>query len=148
MKREVEAAFAEMLDISTDIDKAVVFGPEGVIASNIDPALHEVVLAEARQLLALGEESATHMGSQPLTQLVVETGDGLVLLVREVEAGGLVALATAKKRSRVGLLLYDLRTCLRDAREAMKAASQEEATAGREAAFPGEGSSPAAGEEA
>ncbi len=148
MKQAVEVAFAEMLDISTDIDRAMVFGPEGVIVSNVDPALHDLVLAEARQLIALGEESASHMGSQPLTQLVVETGDGLVLLVREVEAGGLAALATARKRSRVGLLLYDLRTCLRDAREAMKAASPAEPISGQEATAQAAESAPAAGEEA
>ena len=31
----------------------------------------------------------------------------------------MTVLATGKKGSRVGLVLYDLKTCLRDAREAM-----------------------------
>lgn len=125
MQQEVEAAFAEMLDISTDIDKAVVFGPEGALASNMDPSAHETVLAEARELVRLGETSAAQMGSQPLTQLVVETAEGVVLIVRETESAGLTAVATAKRGSRVGLLLYDLRTCLRDAREAMRAAEAQ-----------------------
>ena len=125
MQREVEAAFAEMLDISTDVDKAVVFGPSGVLASNMDPSAQEVVIAEAKELVRLGEDSAARMGSQPLTQLVVETGEGLVLLVREPEEDGMTVVATAKRGSRVGLLLYDLRTCLRDAREAMKAATSQ-----------------------
>lgn len=121
MQQEVEAAFAEMLDISTDIDKAVVFGPTGVIASNMSEAVQAVAVAEAAELTRLGEESASHMGCQPLTQLVVETPQGLVFLVREPTPEGITALATGKRGSRVGLVLYDLKTCLRDAREAMKA---------------------------
>jgi predicted regulator of Ras-like GTPase activity (Roadblock/LC7/MglB family) len=118
MKQEIEAAFAEMLDISTDIDKAVVFGPEGVVASNVgEPALSAIV-AQAGELVRLGQQSAEKMGSQPLTQLVVEVPSGLVFLVRELAADGMTAVATGKKGSRVGLALYDLKTCLRDAREA------------------------------
>jgi predicted regulator of Ras-like GTPase activity (Roadblock/LC7/MglB family) len=118
MKQEVEAAFAEMLDISTDIDKAVVFGPEGVVATNMtEPALSATV-SQAEELVRLGEASAAKAGSQPLTQLVVETPAGLVFLVRELLSGGMTAVATGKKGSRVGLALYDLKTCLRDAREA------------------------------
>jgi predicted regulator of Ras-like GTPase activity (Roadblock/LC7/MglB family) len=117
MKQDIEAAFAEMLDISTDIDKAVVFGPRGVVATNMsDPAL-SVAVTKAGELLALGDASAGKMGSQPLTQMVVETPAGLVFLVREVAADALTAVATGKKGSRVGLALYDLKTCLRDARE-------------------------------
>ena len=118
MKQEIEAAFAEMLDISTDIDKAVVFGPDGVVATNVsEPALAATV-AQAQELVRLGETSAEKMGSQPLTQLVVEAPAGLVFLVRELAADGMTAVATGKKGSRVGLALYDLKTCLRDAREA------------------------------
>ncbi len=118
MKQEVEAAFAEMLDISTDIDKAVVFGPEGVVATNMsEPALSAVV-AQAEELVGLGQASAAKAGSQPLTQLVVETPAGLIFLVRELAPDGMTAVATGKKGSRVGLALYDLKTCLRDAREA------------------------------
>jgi predicted regulator of Ras-like GTPase activity (Roadblock/LC7/MglB family) len=126
MKQEVEAAFAEMLDISTDIDKAVVFGPEGVLASNMtEPAL-SVAVTHAEELVRLGQASAARAGSQPLTQLVVETPQGLVFLVRELDADGMTAVATGKKGSRVGLALYDLKTCLRDGREAAGAAAQIE----------------------
>jgi predicted regulator of Ras-like GTPase activity (Roadblock/LC7/MglB family) len=118
MKQEMEAAFAEMLDISTDIDKAVVFGPSGVVATNVsEPALSATV-AQAEEQVRLGQQSAEKAGSQPLTQMVVETSAGLVFLVRELAADGLTAAATGKKGSRVGLALYDLKTCLRDAREA------------------------------
>jgi predicted regulator of Ras-like GTPase activity (Roadblock/LC7/MglB family) len=126
MKQEVEAAFAEMLDISTDIDKAVVFGPEGVVATNMSEPALSVTVARAEELVSLGQASAEKSGSQPLTQLVVETPGGLVFLVRELGSDGMTAVATGKKGSRVGLALYDLKTCLRDAREAAGTAASIE----------------------
>jgi predicted regulator of Ras-like GTPase activity (Roadblock/LC7/MglB family) len=118
MKQEVEVAFAEMLDISTDIDKAVVFGSEGVVATNMSEPALSVAVTHAEELVRLGQATAEKSGSQPLTQLVVETPEGLVFLVRELGPDGMTAVATGKKGSRVGLALYDLKTCLRDAREA------------------------------
>jgi predicted regulator of Ras-like GTPase activity (Roadblock/LC7/MglB family) len=59
------------------------------------------------------------MGSQPLSQLVVETSAGYVFMARENADNGMTVLATGRKGSRVGLVLYDLKTCLRDAREAL-----------------------------
>ncbi len=126
MKQEVEAAFAEMLDISTDIDKAVVFGPEGVVATNMSEPALSVAVTHAEELVRLGQASAEKMGSQPLTQLVVEAPGGLVFLVRELGPDGMTAVATGKKGSRVGLALYDLKTCLRDAREAAGTAAKIE----------------------
>ena len=79
MKTEVEAAFTEMLDISKDIDKAVLFAPGEVLASNFAPGAEAAAVAQAEELVALGEERACDMGSQPLTQLVVETPCGVRL---------------------------------------------------------------------
>jgi predicted regulator of Ras-like GTPase activity (Roadblock/LC7/MglB family) len=118
MKEEVQAAFAEMLDISTDIDKAVLFDPSGVLASNMNDQTQTVAVAQAGEIVRLGEERAAEMGSQPFTQLVVETLSGFVFFARELATDGMAMLATGKKGSRVGLVLYDLRTCMRDAREA------------------------------
>jgi predicted regulator of Ras-like GTPase activity (Roadblock/LC7/MglB family) len=75
--------------------------------------------------MRLGDLRATEMGSQPLTQLVVETTGGMVFLAREAAPEGMAILATGKKSSRVGLVLYDLKTCLRDAREALSVESIE-----------------------
>ncbi len=122
MKQEVQAAFAEMLDISTDIDKAALFGPEGVLASNMPADAQTLAVAQAEEIIRLGETRATEMGSQPFTQLVVETPSGYLFFAREIRDGAMSILATGKKGSRVGLVLYDLRTCMRDAREAMSAA--------------------------
>jgi predicted regulator of Ras-like GTPase activity (Roadblock/LC7/MglB family) len=119
MKEEVQAAFSEMLDISTDIDKAVLFSPEEILASNMAPEAQDAAVAQAQELIRLGDLRANEMGSQPLTQLVVEASPGMVFLARETAEGGMAILATGRKSSRVGLVLYDLKTCLRDAREAL-----------------------------
>jgi predicted regulator of Ras-like GTPase activity (Roadblock/LC7/MglB family) len=116
VKQEVEAAFEEMMDISTDIDKAVIFSQAGILATNMSDEARGAAVGQAQELIRLGELRAAEMGSQPFTQLVVETASGYVFLARELEADGMVILATGKKGSRVGLALYDLKTCLRDAR--------------------------------
>ena len=123
MKQEVQAAFNEMLDISSDIDKAVLFGADGILASNIPSEGQGAAVIQAEELARLGALRAADMGSQPLTQLVVETSAGYVFLARETTPDGMAVLATGKKGSRVGLVLYDLKTCLRDAREALSAES-------------------------
>jgi predicted regulator of Ras-like GTPase activity (Roadblock/LC7/MglB family) len=125
MKEEVQAAFSEMLDISTDIDKAVLFGPGEILASNMAPEAQDAAVAQAQELIQLGDLRATEMCSQPLTQLVVETSAGMVFLARETAPEGMAILATGRKSSRIGLVLYDLKTCLRDAREALTSENTE-----------------------
>jgi predicted regulator of Ras-like GTPase activity (Roadblock/LC7/MglB family) len=125
MDQEVAAAFEEMMDISTDVDKAVLFDSGGVVASNMAVEAQLSVLAQARELVQLGDTRATEMGSQPFTQLVMDTGAGYVFVARETGSGGMTILATGKKGSRVGLVLYDLKTCLRDAREALSSVGAE-----------------------
>jgi predicted regulator of Ras-like GTPase activity (Roadblock/LC7/MglB family) len=116
VKQEVEAAFEEMMDISTDIDKAVIFSQAGILATNMNEDVRNAAVTQAQELVRLGELRAAEMGSQPFTQLVVESSAGYVFLSRELGPDGMVMLATGKKGSRVGLALYDLKTCLRDAR--------------------------------
>ncbi len=126
MKIQVEAAFAEMLDISKDIDKAVLFVPGEVLASNFGPDTEQVAVEQAQELALLGEARSVEMGSEPLSQLVVETPAGFVFLAREIDPAGMTLMVTGKKGSRVGLVLYDLKTCLRDAREALAATELED----------------------
>jgi predicted regulator of Ras-like GTPase activity (Roadblock/LC7/MglB family) len=131
MSTGVETAFKEMLDISSDIDKALLFAPEGVLASNMGAEAQSAAVAQAQELVRLAAMRAADMGSQPMTQMVIETAAGFVFLVREAQAEGLVILATGKRGSRVGLALYDLKTCVRDAREGVNNAGVE-ATEGEE----------------
>jgi predicted regulator of Ras-like GTPase activity (Roadblock/LC7/MglB family) len=132
MKVEAEKAFKEMLDISTDIDKALLAQGDQALASNFSSELEDQMLLWAAELSTLGGQRAQDMGSLPLTQLVVEAAAGTVFLVREAAADGLYVLATGKRASRIGLVLYDMKTCIRDARElASASASAPAAEEGR-----------------
>jgi len=117
MEEVVQRAFADMLDVSTDIDKAILFSDDRVLASNIPEEVQTAVLAQAHELVRLAESKAQEMGWPLPTQMVVETPSGYVFLVRELQQDGMSILATGKKRSHVGLVLYDLRACIRDIRE-------------------------------
>ncbi len=113
-----DKAFKEMLDISTDIDKAILYTGQTVIASNFPESLNAVMIAKGQQLAAMGDARATDVKSAPLTQLVVDAGcAGMVFFAREAAADGLAVLTTGKKDSRIGLVFYDMKTCMRDARE-------------------------------
>lgn len=126
MKEQAEKAFKEMLEISTDVDKAVLFAGDEVVVSNFPESLQGTMVKKAHELAAAGAGRAADMGSAPLTQMVVESTGGMVFLVREAEDGGMGILATAKKDSRIGLVFYDMKTCIRDAQEADDAAFEEE----------------------
>ena len=117
MKEQAEKAFKEMLEISTDVDKAVLFSGDEVLASNFSEGLQPTMVQKAKELAAAGAARAADMGSAPLTQLVVESPGGTVFLVQESEDGGMGMLATAKKDSRIGLVFYDMKTCIRDTQE-------------------------------
>lgn len=133
MKEQAEKAVKEMLDISTDIHRAMLFSGGVVLASNFPESLHPPMLGKADELAVLGAQRAADMGSSPLTQLVIESGGGTVFLVREAQEAGMAVLATAKKDSRIGLVFYDMKTCIRDAQE------EPEAESGAPAADVGEG---------
>lgn len=117
MKEQAEKALKEMLDISTDIHRAMLFSGGVVLASNFPESLHPAMLAKAGEFAGLGAQRAADMDSSPLTQLVIESGGGTVFLVREADEAGMAVLATAKKDSRIGLVFYDMKTCIRDAQE-------------------------------
>ena len=129
MKERAEEAFKEMLEISTDLDKAVLYSGDAVVVSNFPESLRATMVAKAKELEALGAQRGSDMGASPLTQLMVGTSGGIVFLVREAEPGGLALLATGTKESRIGLVFYDMKTCIRDAKEPTSAVEEEVETA-------------------
>jgi predicted regulator of Ras-like GTPase activity (Roadblock/LC7/MglB family) len=129
MKERAEDAFKEMLEISTDLDKAVLYSGDAVIVSNFPESLQATMVAKAKELEVLGAKHGSDMGAAPLTQLMVETGAGMVFLVRETAPEGLAILATGAKDSRIGLVFYDMKTCIRDAKESASAVDEEVETA-------------------
>jgi predicted regulator of Ras-like GTPase activity (Roadblock/LC7/MglB family) len=110
---EPAEALADLTEISTQIRFAVLIdeGGEPVASTGVDSAAAGNVAALARQLLAAAEEA---MGGtearEKLVQVQAAVPDGCVFLVQD--EGKLVASVTVPDPT-VGLVFYDLKTCLR-----------------------------------
>jgi predicted regulator of Ras-like GTPase activity (Roadblock/LC7/MglB family) len=103
-------ALADLREISSQIQAAVVFD-EGaaVLASTVENEDRSRALVDAAVEL-LEAASAAAPGEGQLVQLEAATGEGSVFLVRD-SARNLVA--TTGPEPTVGLVFYDLKSCLR-----------------------------------
>ena len=108
---DAAAALADLTEISSQVEAAAVFGSDGsTLASTFaDETGSERLVGAARELLAAAAELPIGTGRE-LTQLEVSLHDGSVFVVRD---GELAIAATTSARPTAGLVLYDLRTCLR-----------------------------------
>jgi predicted regulator of Ras-like GTPase activity (Roadblock/LC7/MglB family) len=103
---DAQQALADLTEISSQIEAAVVFDDKGkVVGSTL--ADGNGFAQAAADLLAAAEELK---GSSPLTQLEIATGDGSVFVVRE---GKTTIAATTAPAPTVGLVFYDLKSALR-----------------------------------
>jgi predicted regulator of Ras-like GTPase activity (Roadblock/LC7/MglB family) len=105
-------ALADLKEISSQIESAALFGADGsVIASTFaDEEAADRFVETARELLAAAEE--VEHDPAALAQLEVATLDGSVFVVRDAER---VVVATTRPEPTVGLVFYDLKSCLRSA---------------------------------
>jgi predicted regulator of Ras-like GTPase activity (Roadblock/LC7/MglB family) len=128
-------ALADLTEISSQIECAVMLDEKGgVVASTLGDADRTTRVADAARALLQAAESVGE-SSEPLAQLEVATLDGSVFVVRD--QGRAVAAVTSPEPT-VGLVFYDLRSCLRaaaaendgkprpKARQAAKKAEQEQ----------------------
>jgi hypothetical protein len=100
-------ALAHLTEISTQIQAAVVFDREGtVLGSIVDDERAGRLAAKALELFRAAEQQ----GDQELVQLDAALADGVVLVVRDADR---LAAATTGPEPTVGLVFYDLKTCLR-----------------------------------
>jgi predicted regulator of Ras-like GTPase activity (Roadblock/LC7/MglB family) len=108
---EPAAALADLTEISSQIDTAAVFQADGsTLASTFaDDTLAARLVGSARELLEAAEAGPGGEG-RTLTQLEVALREGSVFVVRD---GELTVAATTAASPTAGLVLYDLRTCLR-----------------------------------
>ena len=108
---DAAAALADLTEISSQVETAVVFGSDGsTLASTFaDDAGAARLVGAAQELLAAAGELPSGAGRE-LTQLEVGLHEGSVFVVRD---GELAIAATTSARPTAGLVLYDLRTCLR-----------------------------------
>jgi predicted regulator of Ras-like GTPase activity (Roadblock/LC7/MglB family) len=103
-------ALADLAEISSQIECAVVLDGKGKpLGSTVaDAALAESLAAQAAELFEVAENASTTGGE--LTQLEVALLAGSVFIVRE---GELRIVATTCPEPTIGLVFYDLRSCLR-----------------------------------
>jgi predicted regulator of Ras-like GTPase activity (Roadblock/LC7/MglB family) len=108
---DAQQALADLTEISSQIQAAVVFDDKGKVAgSTLEDSNRADALAKAaRELLAAAEDVKT--GATPLTQLEVATGEGSVFVVRD---GKTCIAATTSSNPTVGLVFYDLKSALRN----------------------------------
>jgi predicted regulator of Ras-like GTPase activity (Roadblock/LC7/MglB family) len=129
-------ALADLTEISSQIEAAVLASADGTASASTfaDEARGNAVAAAAAELLRAAEE-APGGGAEELLQVQAATPEGSVFVVRDGQR--LVAAVTAPEPT-VGLVFYDLKTCLRLAGETPPA-SEAKAASRRRKKQEGEG---------
>jgi predicted regulator of Ras-like GTPase activity (Roadblock/LC7/MglB family) len=108
-------AIADLTEISSQIESVVLLDAKGEVAgSTFAEATAAKRFADAAQALLEAAE-AVRSGGEPLTQLEAETPAGSVFVLRD---GDLLIAATTAPDPTVGLVFYDLKSCVRTAAEA------------------------------
>jgi predicted regulator of Ras-like GTPase activity (Roadblock/LC7/MglB family) len=109
---EAAQALADLTEISSQIEAAVLFDEQGAVQGSTlanDGAAQSLARA-AGQLLERAAEFRTEGGA--VTQLEAATSQGSVFVVRD---GPRRIAATTGPQPTVGLVFYDLKSCLRNA---------------------------------
>jgi len=103
-------ALADLTEISSQIEAAVILDEEGAaIASTLDESRSTELGRTARELIAAAGRVSDD-GDRVLAQLEVSTRDGSVFVVRDEQR---TIAATTGPEPTVGLVFYDLKSCLR-----------------------------------
>jgi hypothetical protein len=105
---DAEAALAELSELSAQVETAAVLRDGAVEALVGDAAQGERLSRAAESLLAAA--AGLRPGGPDVERVEVVLPEGGVFVVR---AGGRTAIGTTVPEPTAGLVLYDLRTCLR-----------------------------------
>ena len=107
---DAQKALADLTEISSQIQAAVVFDSKGkVVGSTLaEPSRADALAKSAAELLATAEQ--IEAARSPLTQVEVATAEGSVFVVRDEQA---TIAATTGSNATVGLVFYDLKSALR-----------------------------------
>jgi predicted regulator of Ras-like GTPase activity (Roadblock/LC7/MglB family) len=119
---EAQQALADLTEVSSQIQAAVVFDDKGKVAGSTHGD-GEALAKAAAELLAAADE--LRPGDAPLTQLEVATAEGSVFVVRQEQA---TIAATTSANPTVGLVFYDLKSALRGVEPAKKPAARKRTT--------------------
>jgi predicted regulator of Ras-like GTPase activity (Roadblock/LC7/MglB family) len=122
---EAQTALAELTEISSQVDAAVLFDSDGTVAAATVPEERAARFAsDARALL----EAAENVRSGELTHVEAATALGSLFVVRDGER--LIAASTPPEPT-AGLVFYDLKSCLRRAAEKPRPKRQRARTSGQ-----------------
>jgi predicted regulator of Ras-like GTPase activity (Roadblock/LC7/MglB family) len=107
---DADQALADLMEISSQVRAAAVAAADGSVEAAQPPGeAGEGLASAARELLeAAGGVRST--GDSSVTQLEAATRGGSVFVVRDGER---IVAATTGASPTVGLVFYDLKTCLR-----------------------------------
>ena len=117
-------ALADLTEISSQVESAVLFDASGGSSASTlaDEGRTRRLVEAARRLLEAAEEVRAGQGSEALAQLEAATLEGSVFIVRDGER--LIVAATGADPT-VGLVFYDLKSCLRSLDEGAAQAVEE-----------------------
>jgi predicted regulator of Ras-like GTPase activity (Roadblock/LC7/MglB family) len=101
-------ALADLTEISSQIEAAVLFGGDAQVAGSTLADVDAATLARAADELL---NQAAGLGDGEVTQIEASTPDGNVFVVRE---GPRCIAATTGPDPTTGLVFYDLKSALRD----------------------------------
>jgi predicted regulator of Ras-like GTPase activity (Roadblock/LC7/MglB family) len=106
-------ALSELTEISSQIQAACLLDSDGnILANTVAGEAAAKRFADAATALVGGALEVPHAGDTPLVQLEAAALDGSVFVVIE---GDLAVAAVTKTEPTVGLVFYDLKSCLRAA---------------------------------
>lgn len=105
-------AIAELTDISPQVRRVAVVAADGsVVGSNLSDDARAQALADGgRRLIDAADAVRSERGLGRTSQLEAATVSGSVFVVRDGERA---IIATTTAEPTVGLVFYDLKTCLR-----------------------------------
>jgi predicted regulator of Ras-like GTPase activity (Roadblock/LC7/MglB family) len=108
---DVAQALADLTEISSQIEAAVVFSADGTVAGSTlaDESAAAALARAAAQLL--DRANAVH-ADRDVTQIEAALAGGAVFVVRGDDDRRIAATTVANPT--VGLVFYDLKSCLRD----------------------------------
>jgi predicted regulator of Ras-like GTPase activity (Roadblock/LC7/MglB family) len=107
-------ALADLTEISAQIEAAILLDDSGVVLASTTDEHRAAALAEAAHAVLAAADAAA---GGPVVQLEADLREGAVFAVRH---GARTLVAATRARPTSGLVLYDLRSCLRSLDEAPK----------------------------
>jgi predicted regulator of Ras-like GTPase activity (Roadblock/LC7/MglB family) len=111
---DAREALARLAEVSSQIEAACIFEPSGTVVASTFPSgeATDAFVEKASRLLSNADGLPGEGSSRSLVQLEVALREGSVFVVRDSERA---VAAVTKPEPTVGLVFFDLKTCLQSA---------------------------------